>query len=512
MPASRLIFQRDGSLLVTPGERREELAALARWCGQLRAVSGGSYVYAPTPLALWGAAARGVTAERLLKALAEVAATPVPVAFAARVAEAIGRYGALRLESDEHGAALVARDPTVLSALGLASGGARRAPVAAGEEGRVKLLAAEAGWPVLDARRPRRGRTLEIELRPEVQLRAYQREAVQALQKAGSGVVLLPCGAGKTVVGVAAAVAAQRATLVLVPARAIAAQWRAAFLTLTSLRPEQVQLLERGSQPAPVSIVTYQAAIGGALTGELADYPWGLVIYDEVQSLPADGFRVAAGLQTPRRLGLTAALVREDGRERDVFALVGPVVYDVPWVELELEGWIAPARCVEVRVPEPPDRAAWLRYRLAVLERLLRVHQDEQVLVSGSDLASLRAAARRFELPLATGSTPTARREQLYESFRSGALPVLALSKVGSVGLDFPNATVLIQLSGTFGSRQEEAQRLGRLLRPQPGKVASFYTIVAGPREERFARRRQRFLVEQGYRYEIIDAADLPRA
>jgi DNA excision repair protein ERCC-3 len=498
-------------LLVTPGERREELAALARWCGQLRAVAGGSYIYAPTPLALWGAAARGVTAERLLNALAAEAATPVPAAFAARVSETIGRYGALRLESVGTGTVLTARDPSILSDLGLERSSAHHLPVAAGDEGRIKLLAAEAGWPVLDTRRSTRGRKLGFELQPEIQLRSYQREAVDAWRRLGSGVVLLPCGAGKTVVGVAAAAATGRATLVLVPARAIANQWREAFLRMTTLPTEQVRLVERGAQPAAISIATYQAAIGGALTGELADYPWGLVIYDEVQSLPADGFRLAAGLQTPRRLGLTAALVREDGRERDVFALVGPVVYDVPWVELELEGWIAPARCYEVRVPEPPDRAAWLRYRLAVLERLLHLHQDEQVLVAGSDLASLRAAARRFDLPLATGATPTERRQQLYDGFRSGATPVLALSKVGSVGLDFPNATVLIQLSGTFGSRQEEAQRLGRLLRPKPGKTAGFYTIVAGRREERFARRRQRFLVEQGYRYEIIDAADLPR-
>jgi DNA excision repair protein ERCC-3 len=452
-----------------------------------------------------------VTAERLLNALAAEAATPVPAAVAARVSEAIGRFGAIRLESSATGAALTARDPSILAELGLSSGGVGKVTVAAGDEGRIKLLAAEAGWPVLDARRSRHGRKLDLKLLPELRLRAYQSEAVEAWRRVGSGVVLLPCGAGKTVVGVAAAAATGRATLVLAPSRAIAVQWRDAFLQMTNVPADHLQLVQRGRQPAPISIATYQAAIGGALTGELADYPWGLVIYDEVQSLPAEAFRLAAGLQTPRRLGLTAALVREDGRERDVFALVGPVVYDVPWVELELEGWIAPARCYEVRVPEPPDRAAWLRYRLAVLERLLHLHKGDQVLVAGSDLASLQAAARRFDLPLATGTTPAERRQQLYDGFKGGTLPVLALSKVGSVGLDFPNATVLIQLSGTFGSRQEEAQRLGRLLRPRPGKVADFYTIVAGPREERFAHRRQRFLVEQGYRYEILDAADLPR-
>jgi DNA excision repair protein ERCC-3 len=237
-----------------------------------------------------------------------------------------------------------------------------------------------------------------------------------------------------------------------------------------------------------------------------------MVIFDEVQSLPADVFRLVSAISAPRRLGLSATLVREDGREGEVFAMVGPAIFDIPWVELEHEGWIAPARCREVRIPAAAASTDRLRYKQAVVERLLHVHRSEPTLVVGSNVASLRATAQRFGLPLITGKTEPARREMMYEAFRAGEMTALALSRVGSVGLDLPTASVMIQISGTYGSRQEEAQRLGRLLRPAGEKVASFYSLVSlGTNEEEYARRRQRFLVDQGYEYEIVDAADLPR-
>jgi DNA excision repair protein ERCC-3 len=234
------------------------------------------------------------------------------------------------------------------------------------------------------------------------------------------------------------------------------------------------------------------------------------VIYDEVQSLPAAVFRLAAGIEAERRLGLSATLVREDGREAEVFALVGPPLYEASWLELERDGWIAPARCVEIRVPKAATDADGLRYKMAVVQRLLKQHATEPAIVVGTDVASLQATGRRIGFPVLTGASSTERRAELLGAFRFGEMATLGLSRIGSVGIDLPDASVLIQVSGTFGSRQEEAQRLGRVLRPAPGKTAHFYTIVgAGTRERHFAARRQRFLVSQGYNYEIVDASSL---
>jgi DNA excision repair protein ERCC-3 len=322
----------------------------------------------------------------------------------------------------------------------------------------------------------------------------------------------LPCGAGKTLVGVGAIVSARTPTLVLVPSRAVAEQWRRTIVSTTTLDDGAVALAFDRGAARPVTIATYHGASRGSGRVALSDQPWGLVVYDEVQSLPADVFRLVSAISAPRRLGLSATLVREDGREGEVFAMVGPAIFDIPWVELEAEGWIAPARCREVRIPEAATASDALRYKQAVVERLLHLHRGEPTLVVGSNVASLRSTARRFGISVVTGNTEPARREELYADFRAGEIVTLALTRVGSVGLDLPSASVMIQISGTYGSRQEEAQRLGRLLRPASEKTASFYTLVSlGTREEEHARRRQRFLVDQGYEYENVDAADLPR-
>jgi DNA excision repair protein ERCC-3 len=250
----------------------------------------------------------------------------------------------------------------------------------------------------------------------------------------------------------------------------------------------------------------------GNASGQLLDYHWGLVIYDEVQTLPADVFRLAAAFQSARRLGLTATLVREDGKQQEVFALVGPAVYQLPWTDLERMGWIAPARCAEVRVPYATTPAELNRYKLAVVQRLLGLHEGQPTLIVGTKLDILKAASERFNIPMLSGKSPAWQRDETFEAFREGRIDRLILSRIGSLGIDLPSAEVLIQLNGMFGSRQEEAQRLGRVLRPRPGKEARFYTVVADASPERnYAAKRQLYLVEQGYSYDLIHASELPR-
>jgi DNA excision repair protein ERCC-3 len=250
----------------------------------------------------------------------------------------------------------------------------------------------------------------------------------------------------------------------------------------------------------------------GNASGQLLGYPWGLVIYDEVQTLPADVFRLAAAFQTARRLGLTATLVREDGKQQEVFALVGPAVYQLPWTDLERMGWIAPARCAEVRTPPTISPVEVNRYKLAVVQRLLALHEGQPTLIVGTKLDILKAASIRFNIPMLSGKSASSHRDETFQAFREGKIDRLILSRIGSLGIDLPSAEVLIQLNGMFGSRQEEAQRLGRVLRPRPGKVAQFYSVVAeGSPERRYAEKRQLYLVEQGYSYDLIQPSELPR-
>jgi DNA excision repair protein ERCC-3 len=508
-PTSQIIFQRDGRMLVTPGHERERIAASVRMCAQLEAIVAGSYRYRLSEIALWGSAARGFSPETILNDLDRYGATSPPALLAVRIADAMGRFGKLRIvQSPDSQARVACDDAGLLARLGIERPDLPDESAVAA----LKLRLVSEGWPVLDDRIPRGRGELDVTWRTGVRLRAYQRAAIDAFTSAGNGVVLLPCGAGKTLVGVGAIVKARAPALVLTPSRAVAGQWRRALLDATSLTDADVALASGTRAVRPVTIGTYHAATRGSGRAALAEYPWGMVIFDEVQSLPADVFRLVSAISAPRRLGLSATLVREDGREGEVFAMVGPAIFDIPWVELEHEGWIAPAHCREVRIPAAAASTDRLRYKQAVVERLLHVHRGEPTLVVGSNVASLRATAQRFGLPLITGKTEPARREMLYEAFRAGEMTALALSRVGSVGLDLPTASVMIQISGTYGSRQEEAQRLGRLLRPASEKVASFYTLVSkGTNEEDYARRRQRFLVDQGYEYEIVDAADLPR-
>lgn len=513
MPASQLVFRRDGRIHITAGTGRERLVDVARSCAELRSVIAGDFLFELSDAALWGAAARGLSSADVLRDLDAVAAAPVPQPVATRISEAIARWGRLWLEQRGHDVVLAAADAGLLRRLGLAptqDGGRWVASVDTNAIGQVKLAAMAEGWPVADARP---GRFRADPYRLTVELRPYQRRAVDAFLAGGSGLVLLPCGAGKTIVGVAAAAALGGSTLVLAPSRTVSEQWHAAFTGSTSLSPNLIRSHARSIGDERVAIVTYHAATAGRIRGALAERRWDLVIYDEVQSLPADVFRLAAAFQSSRRLGLTATLVREDGREREISALVGPALYDVSWLELERQGWIAPARCVEVRIPFAPTAGERERYRLATLKRLLARHANDPVVVAGTRVAGLRRAGSVLDFPVLSGESEPDERQRLLGRFRDGDLPVIGISRIGTVGIDLPNAAVLIQLSGTFGSRQEEAQRLGRLLRPAPGKSAHFYAlVVVGTVEEEYARRRQRFLVSQGYRYELLDAGSLPRA
>ncbi|HEX5163957.1 MAG TPA: helicase-associated domain-containing protein, partial [Thermomicrobiales bacterium] len=492
---SALIFQRDGKLLVTQGEGLDEIIRDIRQCAQLRSIVAGNHVYELSPSALWGLAARGVGANSLLDQLERYAAMPVPAPMAARIAETMGRVGALEVFDGTDGVRIRARTPAILREIGIDSpnGDSPVVRIEPSTLGRIKLAAVEAGWPVIDRRRLL-DRASPIVLNEDVSLRPYQLGALAAFRNGRDGVVLLPCGAGKTLVGVAAAMETGGPVLVLVPSRTVGEQWQAAFRDATDCPPSDIGWFS-ASDPQVVSTVTYHAATSGHGTGDLTGRRWRLVIFDEVQSLPADVFRLASGIDADRRLGLSATLVREDGREAEVFALVGPALYEASWLELERDGWIAPARCVEVRVPASTSTVDHWRYKMAVVQRLLERHANVPALVVGTDVASLRAAGRRLGFPVLTGSSSNERRAQVLDAFRAGLIQTIGLSRIGSVGIDLPDASVLIQVSGTFGSRQEEAQRLGRILRPASGKTAHFYTIVAaGTREQHFASRRQRFL------------------
>jgi DNA excision repair protein ERCC-3 len=542
-----LIVQSDNTLLLQvdePGaaECRSAIAAFA----ELERSPEHVHTYRMTPLGLWNARAAGLEAGTISAALDQWSRYPVPPAVHMRVAETMSRYGRLVLENDpRHGLVLVARDRAVLEEVVRAK---KVAPmlgpridestvgVYRAERGRLKQALLQLGWPADDRAGYVDGTAHPIATLPgeAFALRRYQEQAVEAFAAAGSGVVVLPCGAGKTLVGIGAMARAGARTLILVTNTVASRQWRAELLARTTLGEDEIgEYSGERKEIRPVTIATYQivATRRGQLFSHmeaLSAEDWGLVVYDEVHLLPAPVFRMAADIQSRRRLGLTATLVREDGREGDVFSLIGPKRFDAPWRDVEAQGWIAPAVCTEVRVTlRDEERMAYalaepdVRYRvgacaaskLAVVERLCAaaVTAGEPALVIGQYLDQLDRLAERLEAPLLTGKTPNAERERLFAAFRSGEIPVLVVSKVANFSIDLPEASVAIQVSGAFGSRQEEAQRLGRILRPKAGgEMAHFFTLVTrDTRELDFAHHRQLFLTEQGYSYRIADGAEL---
>jgi DNA excision repair protein ERCC-3 len=500
------------------------------------------HTYRVTPLGLWNARAAGMDANEVAAALVRWSRFAVPDPVLAGVTETMHRYGRLVLENDpRHGLVLVGADQAVLEEVIRAKAvipllgpriDASTVAVYRGERGRLKQALIKLGWPAEDRAGYVDGAAHPMSAIPEAfVLRPYQERAVGAFAAAGSGVVVLPCGAGKTLVGIGAMVGAGARTLVLVTNTVASRQWRAELLARTTLSEEEIgEYSGERKEVRPVTIATYQILA----TRHRALYPhmealsaedWGLVVYDEVHLLPAPVFRMAADIQSRRRLGLTATLVREDNRQADVFSLIGPKCYDAPWRDVEAQGWIAPALCTEIRVTlHPEERMAYAlaepeeRYRvgatapskLAVVEALCAaaVGAGEPTLVIGQYLDQLDQLAERLGAPVLTGKTANTERQKMYSAFRSGDIPVLVVSKVANFSIDLPEASVAIQVSGAFGSRQEEAQRLGRVLRPKhDGRQAKFFAVVArDTNDQEFALRRQRFLAEQGYSYRIVDA------
>ena len=554
-----LIVQSDRTVLLEVASPRaaEARAALARFA-ELETSPEHIHTYRITPLSLWNAAAADVDAAEVAATLTGYAKYPVPDAIIVDIGDEMARYGRLRLvrDFDSGGLALtsnevalleeVRRDPEVASLLGARLDGNRFA-VRMADRGVLKQALLRVGWPPADEAGYVEGTALPVGLRCE--LRSYQSDAVASWWADGSpaggnGVLVLPCGAGKTVIGMAAMAQAGTRTLILATSILAARQWIAELLDKTDLDARDIgEYSGQHKQIRAVTVATYQVMTWrpGRAAGDedgdgdepepvapphlslLDEQDWGLVVYDEVHLLPAPVFRATARIQATRRLGLTATLVREDGKAHDVFSLIGPKRYDAPWRELESQGWIAPASCTEVRAGLSDDERmtyavapAQQRYRIAatsprkldVLDRLVARHRDDRVLVIGQYLDQLQQVADRVGAPLVTGRTGQATREERFAAFRDGELPVLVVSKVANFSIDLPEANVAIQLSGTFGSRQEEAQRLGRLLRPKAnGSTARFYTVVSRDTvDQTYAAKRQRFLTEQGYSYHIIDA------
>jgi DNA excision repair protein ERCC-3 len=568
--ANPFIVQSDRSVLVEVdnpkyAEARDALAPFA----ELEKSPEHIHTYRISNLSLWNAAAAGITAELMVDVLRRYTKFPIPHNLPLDIAETVAKYGRVKLvRADDGGLKLVcaekpllveiSRQKKVKEYLGEQLDETSFA-IEPGFRGVLKQALITVGYPAEDLAGYTEGSALPMQLREvgvsglPFKVRDYQREAADIFYaggdvRGGSGVIVLPCGAGKTIVGIAAMCLLQKSTLVLTTSITAVKQWHREIIDKTSLSEDQVKEYTGETKDiGPVTVATYQ--ILTYRPDKTEEFPhfglfekqdWGMIIYDEVHLLPAPVFRVTATIQARRRLGLTATLIREDGREGDVFSLIGPKKYDVPWRELETKGWIAAASCTEIRVALPDDAVRMeyavadhrAKYRIAsenpakmdVVAGLLDRYSDQRVLVIGQYLAQLRDLARRFDLPLITGATGSAEREDLYGKFRSGEIRHLILSKVGNFAIDLPDANVLIQVSGTFGSRQEEAQRLGRILRPKAkgggaGGArtadseedfvegdAHFYTLVTrDTRELDFAHHRQMFLTEQGYSYAILD-------
>jgi len=539
-----LIVQSDKTLLldidhILSDECRRAIAAFA----ELEKSPEHIHTYRLTPLGLWNARASGHDAEQVVDVLLKYSRYAVPHSLLVDIAETMSRYGRLRLEAHPvHGLILVSNDPAVLKEV---TRGKKVAPmlglqldeetivVHPGQRGFLKQALLKLGWPAEDFAGYVDGEHHEIALKQDGwKIRKYQELAAEGFWHGGSGVVVLPCGAGKTIVGAAAMAHVKATTLILVTNTVAARQWREELLKRTDLNEDDIgEYSGAKKEIRPVTIATYQVMTtrkqGVYAHLDLFDaIDWGLIIYDEVHLLPAPIFRFTADIQSRRRLGLTATLVREDGMEGEVFSLIGPKRFDVPWKEIEAQGYIAPADCVEVRITltdaerlnyataEQEDRyrfCATSQTKKDVAIALARQHTNDQVLVIGQYLDQLDQLSEALGVPVIKGETPVKERERLFALFRTGEIKCLVVSKVANFSIDLPEATIAIQVSGTFGSRQEEAQRLGRILRPKAdGRSARFYSLVARDTiDQDFAQNRQRFLAEQGYAYRIIDADEV---
>ena len=547
MSEGPLIVQSDKTLLLDidhpmSTECRRAIAPFA----ELERSPEHIHTYRLTNLGLWNARAAGHDAELVIDTLIKYSRYAVPHSLLVDVAETMSRYGRLRLEADPvHGLILVTTDVGVLEEVIRAKKiapllGVRIDPetiaVHPSQRGAIKQSLLRLGWPAEDFAGYVDGQAHEIALKQsDWKIRPYQELAAEGFWHGGSGVVVLPCGAGKTIVGAAAMAHAKATTLILVTNTVAARQWREELLRRTTLNEDEIgEYSGAKKEIRPVTIATYQVMTkkknGVYAHLDLFDtHDWGLIIYDEVHLLPAPIFRFTADIQSRRRLGLTATLVREDGMEGEVFSLIGPKRFDVPWKEIEAQGYIAPAECIEVRVnlteaerlsyatAEPEERyryCATTRTKRDVVEELVGLHAGEQILVIGQYIDQLDDLSETLGVPVIKGETPIKEREKLFAAFRTSEITCLVVSKVANFSIDLPEATIAIQVSGAFGSRQEEAQRLGRILRPKAdGRGAKFYSVVSRDTiDQDFAQNRQRYLAEQGYSYRIIDADDVFQA
>ena len=563
-PTNPVIVQSDRTVLLEVNNplyeaARDELARFA----ELEKSPEYIHTYRITPLSLWNSAAAGATPESIVDGLARFSKFPLPGNVVADIKEYIARYGRLKLLWRDDVLVLISDDKTLLIEVERNKNmqpflvervDANTLRVDPAKRGFIKQALVLLGYPAEDLAGYVDGTPLSFSLRANsirtgkpFGIRDYQSDAVSAFYASGSysggsGVIVLPPGAGKTVVGIGAMHAIQAQTLILCPNTVAVRQWITELLDKTDLTPDQIgEYTGDKKEIRPVTVTTYQILTYRPQrvdrdTGEFGDFPhfplftsqdWGLIIYDEVHLLPAPIFRVTAEIQARRRLGLTATLIREDGRETDVFSLIGPKKFDAPWKTLEGAGWIATAECFEIRVDLPPDERLEyaladdnrIKYRIsaenpvkyAVMDRIIRKHADDNILIIGQYISQLNVIATIFNAPLITGKTPNPEREKLYAQFRTGQITMLVVSRVANFAIDLPDANVAIQVSGLFGSRQEEAQRLGRVLRPKKdGAPAFFYSIVTrDSKDQDFASNRQLFLTEQGYRYTIQDARDV---
>ncbi|MBN1517509.1 helicase-associated domain-containing protein [Candidatus Sumerlaeota bacterium] len=552
-PQNPIMVQSDRSILLETNNQLFEAArdALAQFAELVKSPEH-IHTYQITPLSLWNAASAGLTADDILGALHAFTKYDIPQNITQDIKDYVARYGRLKLiKEGERALVLESEDALLIREIqhhktidpfleGPLS--PNRLLVKKGMRGRVKQALIKIGFPVEDLAGYVDGLPLDVHMNElhkrtgrEWHLRQYQREAVETFyaggtSRGGSGVLVLPCGAGKTVIGIGVISKVKQCSLVLTTNITALRQWREELINRTSLNEEDVGEYsgEIKQVDRPVVITTYQILTYRKNRNEdfehlelFNDGRWGLIVYDEVHLLPAPVFRAVAEIQGKRRLGLTATLVREDGKEDDVFSLIGPKKYDVPWKQLEKQGWIATAECHEIRIPLPEERR--LEYAVAdqkwkfrissenpikfdVVEKLIERHKEDNILIIGQYLGQLDDMAARFGAPIITGKTPNKEREAIYSQFKSGEIKVLIVSKVANFAIDLPDANVAIQISGTFGSRQEEAQRLGRILRPKDeGRIAHFYSLVTKEtKDQEFAENRQRFLTEQGYRYKIL--------
>ncbi len=542
-----LIVQSDSSLMLDVHNShfeaaRNDIAAFA----EIEKSPEHIHTYRISPLSLWNAASAGITANEVIKRLSRWSKFAIPENVAFSIEQTIKRFGSLVLKETENKDYLfleAENDNIVtelesrknLSKLLMRSG--KGFMVKLVDRGSVKVELIKAGWPVKDLAPLSEGLPLDFSLRKKTiggqdfSIRDYQTEAANAFYGGnktgfGFGIIVMPCGSGKTIVGMKAMELYRTNTLIITTNIAAVHQWMRELIDKSNIDPQLIgEYTGSKKEIKPVTIATYQILTwrpdkesGFPHFKIFSEGGWGLIIYDEVHLLPAPVFRVTAEIQAVRRIGLTATLLREDGREGDVFSLVGPKRFDIPWKELETKGWIAEVVCNEIRVDLPEenliqyaaaDKRAKFRIasentkKLTIVKQLVENHRDDLILVIGQYLNQLHSIAKMLKAPIITGKTPNTEREEIYQQFREGRLRIIVVSKVANFAIDLPDASVAIQVSGTFGSRQEEAQRLGRILRPKE-KNSWFYSIVSNyTSEEMFSSNRQRFLTEQGYKYNI---------